>query len=58
MATNAPRHPSRSASPGSAAPASAVPAGTPVCLIENVSAIRSRGVVRIRISDDAAVMGP
>ena len=44
--------------PGRTAPASAAPAGTPVCLIENVSAMRSGGVVRVSTSDEAAVIGP
>ena len=40
------RHPKASASPGRTRPAIAAPAGTPVCLIEKVSAMRSGGVVR------------
>ena len=40
------------------APASAAPAGTPVCLIENVSAIRDGGAVRASTCDDAGVIGP
>jgi hypothetical protein len=55
---NATRQPSASASPGSIAPASAAPAGTPVCLIENVSAIRDGGAVRTSTCDDAGVIGP
>ena len=57
-ATNVVRHPNASAIPGSAAPASAAPTGTPVCLIENVSAIRAGGAVRTSTCDDAAVIGP
>ena len=60
MATpiSAARQPSSSATPGITAPASAAPAGTPVCLIEKVSAMREGGVVRIRTADDAGVIGP
>ena len=56
--TSAQRHPTSSATPGITAPASAAPAGTPVCLIENVSAMRAAGVVRIRTADEAGVIGP
>ena len=57
-ATNAIRQPSTAASAGSAAPASAAPAGTPVCLIENVSASLDGGAVRTSTCDDAGVIGP
>ena len=57
-ANSAGRQPNDSASAGSVAPASAAPAGTPVCLIENVSAIRSGGAVRASTCDDAGVIGP
>ena len=36
----------------------AAPAGTPVCLIENVSAIRRGGAVRASNSDEAGVTAP
>ena len=55
---NAACQPTPSATTGSSAPASAAPTGTPVCLIENVSAIRDGGAVRARICDDAGVIGP
>ena len=54
----APRQPICSARMGSTAPASAAPAGTPVCLIENVRAIRDGGAVRASTCDDAGVIGP
>ncbi len=57
-ARNAARQPAKSDKAGRIAPASAAPAGTPVCLIENVSAMRSGGVVRASTSDEAAVIGP
>ena len=50
--------PAPARAPGSTAPASAAPAGTPVCLIENVSAIRDGGAVRASTCDDAGVIGP
>ena len=49
MSANATCQPNASARIGSTAPASAAPAGTPVCLIENVNAIRDGGAVRARI---------
>ena len=58
IARNAWRQPSATASAGSAAPASAAPAGTPVCLIENVSAMREGGAARTSTCDDAGVIGP
>src|SRR5581483_6239468 len=57
-AMNAARQPSAPASVGSSAPAIAAPAGTPVCLIENVSAMRDGGVVRASTCEEAGVMGP
>ena len=58
IAASVTRQPSSKAIVGSNAPPSAAPAGTPVCLIENVSAMRSGGAVRARIWDEAGVIGP
>ena len=55
---NAACQPMRNAATGSSAPANAAPAGTPVCLIEKVSAIRDGGAVRARTCDDAGVIAP
>ena len=43
---------------GSSAPANAAPSGTPVCLIEKVSAIALGEAVRASSCDDAGVIGP
>ena len=51
-------HPSPSTMTGTAAPAIAVPRGTPVCLIEKVSASIPAGAVRARITELAGVAGP
>ena len=56
--TNAVRHPVPCARDGRIAPAIAAPAGTPVCLIEKVSAMREGGVVRASTCEDAGVIGP
>ncbi len=55
---NVARQPTCNARRGSMAPASAAPAGTPVCLIENVNAMRDGGAVRASTCDDAGVIGP
>lgn len=53
-----PCQPSHSDSPGTSAPASMPPAGTPVCLIENTSAMRCAGVVSASRCELAGVIGP
>ena len=58
MASAAPCQPSASTSAGTAAPAIAVPSGTPVCLMEKVSASRCGGAARARIIELAGVAGP
>ena len=52
------RQPICNARMGSMAPASAAPAGTPVCLIENVNAMRDGSAVRASTCEDAGVIGP
>ncbi len=56
--TTATCHPKAMVSGGTSNPARAVPAGTPVCLIENISAMRSRGVVFASTWLEAGVIGP
>jgi len=50
--------PTASISAGTSAPASTPPAGTPVCLMENVSENSRGGAARTRITELAGVVGP
>ncbi|MCZ7563191.1 MAG: hypothetical protein M5U08_04720 [Burkholderiales bacterium] len=50
--------PIASASGGATAPASAPPIGTPVCLIEKMSAIIGRGVAAARMCELVGVTNP
>ena len=56
--TTSGRQPNASAKPGQRGARERGACGTPVCLIENVSAMRAGGVVRISTCDDAGVIGP